>query len=264
MKAAAVGFTCVDVYEDGRYYATGNGVNVLFHLKKRQPGLSASVVTAVGDDEYGRLMLETCRGRGVDVSHVRIVPDGSTAFVRMRMNGTDRIHYRTERGVISDYRLSGEDMDFLRSRDIIHTDLSWQVVDPIREMRKNGSRIYFDFSVRWQHPDVEEICRNIDYGIFSFPERTKEAEDVLKRGVSLGARILIATFGEKGAAAWDGEQMYFQPAVLCPRVVNTCGAGDSFGAGFLYGLMEGRDIASCLRLGAEEASRTVGIFEPYW
>ena len=34
MKAAAVGFTCIDVYEDGRRYATGNGVNVLFHLKK--------------------------------------------------------------------------------------------------------------------------------------------------------------------------------------------------------------------------------------
>ena len=56
MKAAAVGFTCIDVYEDGRRYATGNGVNVLFHLKKMRKDLEGAVVTAVGKDDYGQLM----------------------------------------------------------------------------------------------------------------------------------------------------------------------------------------------------------------
>ena len=39
MKAAAVGFACIDKYSDGRHYATGNGVNVLFHLKEMRPDL---------------------------------------------------------------------------------------------------------------------------------------------------------------------------------------------------------------------------------
>ena len=100
MKAAAVGFTCIDVYEDGRRYATGNGVNVLFHLKKMRTDLEGAVVTAVGKDDYGQLMLDTCRDHGLDTSHISVVEPGQTAFVEMRMNGRDRIHHRTERGVI--------------------------------------------------------------------------------------------------------------------------------------------------------------------
>ena len=41
-------------------------------------------------------------------------------------------------------------------------------------------------------------------------------------------------------------------------VVDTMGAGDSFIAGFLYGLMRGEDIPACMALGAENSSVTLG------
>ena len=138
MKAAAVGFTCIDVYEDGRRYATGNGVNVLFHLKKMRTDLEGAVVTAVGKDDYGQLMLDTCRDHGLDTSHISVVEPGQTAFVEMRMNGKDRIHHRTERGVITDYTLSPPDLAFVQQQDLIHTDLSWKVTAHLPAMREKG------------------------------------------------------------------------------------------------------------------------------
>ena len=36
------------------------------------------------------------------------------------------------------------------------------------------------------------------------------------------------------------------------------GAGDSFIAGFLYGLMRGQEIPACMALGAENSSVTLG------
>lgn len=263
MKAAAVGFTCIDVYDDGRHYATGNGVDLLFNLMDLRDDVQGSVVTAVGDDEYGDLMRETCCQHGVDISHISVIPGGKTACVEMKMNGRDRVHHRTERGVIADYHLSGADMDFVREQDLIHTDLSWPVTDQIKDMRKKGAKIYFDFSKRAFHPDAEEICRNIDYGIFSFEGNSPEVEELLRRGCGLGAKILIATFGEQGSAAFDGTRMYWQDAVPCENLVNTCGAGDSFGSGFLHGLLSGKSIPDCMRLGAEQAAKIVSIFEPY-
>lgn len=263
MKVAAVGFTCVDVYEDGRHYPTGNGVDLLFNLKAQRKEVEGAVVTAVGEDDYGELLLSACRRRQIDTSHVTVVPQGQTAFVKMKMNGKDRVHFRTERGVIAGYRLSGADMDFVRRQDLIHTDLSWQVTDALADMRKGGARVYFDFSKRWQHPDVKAILRNIDYGIFSFDGYSSEVEDLLREGCGLGARVLIATFGEQGSVAYDGKQMYWQGSVPCRRLVNTCGAGDAYGSGFVRGLLEGRPIPDCMRLGAEWAARIVGIFEPY-
>ena len=264
MKAAAVGFTCIDVYEDGRRYATGNGVNVLFHLKNMRKDLEGAVVTAVGKDEYGQLMLDTCRSRGLDISHISIEESGQTAFVEMRMNGRDRVHYCTERGVITDYTLSPVDLAFVQQQDLIHTDLSWKVTPHLPAMRERGTKIYFDFSKRWQHPDVEKICQTINYGIFSFEENTPDVAALLQRGCVLGAEVLIATFGSKGSMACDGQRLYYQDAIPCKELVNTCGAGDSFGAGFLNGLFSGEDIQTCMHMGAELSAQTVGVFKPYF
>lgn len=53
-KFAAVGFTCIDLYKNLDFrYPTGNGIDLMFNLMELNANLSASVVTAVGDDENG-------------------------------------------------------------------------------------------------------------------------------------------------------------------------------------------------------------------
>ena len=180
----------------------------------------------------------------------------------MRLNGTDRVHYRTERGVSESYQPTGEDMDFIRKQDVIHTDLSWHVTDLLADMRKLGTQIYFDFSKRYQHPDVPKILRNIQYGIFSFEEETEEVRELLRMGCGLGAKVLLATFGEKGSLAFDGTTFYREACRKVDRVVNTVGAGDSFGAGFLSGILQEKGIAEAMEAGAAKAE-IVQIFEPY-
>ena len=49
MNMAAIGFCCIDVYENiGKRYATGNGVDCIVHLARR--GVSTAVVSVVGTD----------------------------------------------------------------------------------------------------------------------------------------------------------------------------------------------------------------------
>jgi fructoselysine 6-kinase len=164
---------------------------------------------------------------------------------------------------MQDYDLTDEDLDFIIQQDCIHTDLSWKVTKFLPMIRKNNTKIYFDFSKRFSHPDVNEICRHINWGIFSFNQDTPQVRDLLMKGCQLGAEVLIATFGERGALACDGKDYYFQPALPTPYLVNTVGAGDSFGAGFLSGILSGKSIDKSMQLGAEKACEIVSIFEPY-
>ena len=235
----------------------------MFNLLDLRNDVSASAVSAVGDDTYGKCLISTCKAHGVEASRIRVVPGGVTAYVEMRMNGKERVFHRTERGVITDYAPDGADMDFIRSQDLIHTDLSWNVTGHLADMRKSGAKIYFDFSKRWQHPDASRILANIDYGIFSFEERTPEVEELLRYGCGLGAEILIATFGEHGSLAYDGSEFYSAEAVPCRRLVSTCGAGDSFGAGFLSGLFSRKTIPECMEMGARRAAQVLEWVEPY-
>ena len=264
MKFAAVGFVCVDVYQNlGVRYPTGNGIDLMFNLMDLMPDIEPAVIAAVGDDDHGRMLLDICEKKHVDTSHVRIVKGGTTPTVEMRMNGTDRVHYHTERGVAECYQPTGEEMDFIRKQEVIHTDLSWHVTDLLPDMRKSGTQIYFDFSKRYQHPDVPKILRNIQYGMFSFEEETEEVRELLRMGCGLGAKILLATFGEQGSLAYDGSTFYREPCIKADNMVNTVGAGDSFGAGFLSGILQGKTIPEAMRAGAAKAAEIVQIFKPY-
>lgn len=263
MKVAAVGFICIDVYENlqNRCYATGNGVDLLINLTKC--GIKGSVISAVGDDDYGKLMLNTLSKYGIDTSHVHVVPQGKTAVIKMCLNGKDRVHGERIRGVMQDYSLQPKDMEFIQEHDIIHTDLSWNVVEQLPLMREKGGKIFFDFSVKHNHPHIPQILRNINWGQFSFEKRTHEVEEFLKKGISYGPELLIATFGENGALAYDGKQFYEQDIVEGVKVVNTVGAGDAFASGFLYGVISSMDIQACLEVGAQTSAKIIGLFEPY-
>ena len=65
-------------------------------------------------------------------------------------------------------------------------------------------------------------------------------------GCSMGAEVLLATFGEGGSLAFDGTEFYRQPCIPAPKLVNTVGAGDSYGAGFMSGVLRGRTL-SCVK-----------------
>ncbi len=53
VRAVAAGFSCMDVYEKlNRCYPTGNGVDWGVHLQRL--GISVSVVSVTGTDEYGK------------------------------------------------------------------------------------------------------------------------------------------------------------------------------------------------------------------
>ena len=117
-------------------------------------------------------------------------------------------------------------MDFIRTQDYIHTDLSWNVTGLLKDMRSKGTKIYFDFSKRYRHEDVPTILKNINYGIFSFEEETEEVRELLRMGCSMGAEVLLATFGKEALWLLTEQSFIDSRAYRHRRLVNTVGAGD--------------------------------------
>lgn len=90
---------------------------------------------------------------------------------------------------------------------------------------------------------VEELLPLIDHLIVSrdFPARltgTRDLEKALQMmRSSYGSQITAATLGPDGVLAWDGEGFHYLPAYSVP-VVDTTGAGDTFHAAYVYGLLQ--------------------------
>ena len=75
--------------------------------------------------------------------------------------------------------------------------------------------------------------------------------------VDAGVKTAVVKIGKDGCLVGtkDGiTHVYAVPGITC---VDTTGAGDTFAAGFIAGLIEGRSIRDCARFGCAAASCSV-------
>lgn len=264
MKIATAGFTCVDNYAnlDNRHYPAGNGFDALVNLAKR--GVECAVVSAVGPDKYGEEMFEVLKKYNMDSSHLHVLP-GETSFMVMEMTeNNDRVHVKNIQGVMADWELTRDDIEFLKGFDFVHTEFSRVLYPYLAELQEAGCQIIFDLSTSYERrPETKELLKNIDYAFMSYPQRDERVKELMKEYQALGPKMIIATFGEEGSLCYDGKEFYSGEITPAKEVVNTVGAGDSFCAGFMYGIMNGYTIPQCLKEGADLSAEVVAMFDPY-
>ena len=75
-------------------------------------------------------------------------------------------------------------------------------------------------------------------------------------------RMVVGTRSAAGAVIAYGEEEVVVAAEPVAAVVDSTGAGDSFAAGFLYGLTHGQDLGTCVRLGAVAAAEIISHYGP--
>jgi ribokinase len=85
----------------------------------------------------------------------------------------------------------------------------------------------------------------------------KDYRDGAQKLIDEGVKIVGVKLGKRGCYITDGYEDVELKA-LRMQVVDTTGAGDAWNAGFLYGLVEGKDLADCARLGNWVASKCIG------
>ncbi len=146
----------------------------------------------------------------------------------------------------------------------MHTDLFGNILGDLQEFKEAGVKVVMDFSVFSNDPEYnsDENFKHVTYAFLSYEQEDEFILEHLKRIHSFGPEIVTATLGEKGSISYDGNHFY-RYGIHPANVVNTVGAGDSYIAGFTYGLMQGWDVEKCQELGAKTSAAVVEKFEPY-
>ena len=75
----------------------------------------------------------------------------------------------------------------------------------------------------------------------------------------MGPKIVVITDKDKPTVAYDGEKKYsIKPHNI--KVVERTGAGDAFASGFVAGLVAGKNINKCLKLGLRQGESVIKYF----
>ena len=84
----------------------------------------------------------------------------------------------------------------------------------------------------------------------------RHLNEILSAISPLPRRVLVVTDGQNGAFMTAKKKKYFSPSLKAKRV-NTTGAGDAFGSGFIAGLANGLDAEDALRIGMLNATGVI-------
>lgn len=261
MKLAAVGSNCIDYYsniENGKAYPGGGPVNMAVYTLRL--GGSASYIGPVGDDIYGKIMHDAIAAKGVDVSHLHVKP-GKTAVSQVELIDGERVFGDYDEGVLESYTLSPEDMDFIAGHDVVVCDLWGKVEGQFRELKQRGITTAFDCATRPEDEASQVAMPYTDYLFFSSDDGdTPALRDQMKGYQVRGPKLVVAMLGEHGSLCYDGQEFRKFGIVPCDHLVDSMGAGDSYIAGFLYGIVEGLTIEQAMEKGAENATQTLKYF----
>lgn len=238
--------------------------NVAMYLADH--GIDARWVSRLGDDAFGRRVLDHVRSAGVDVSAVRTDPVRPTGllFKDPSSNGTRVTYYRhgSAASAMGKYVL---DEDVMRTADVWHfTGITPALSTSCRELIGAAFSVphtrpvlSFDVNYRpavWREPPGDLLHRlaqatdivfvGLDEAQTLWGDTLRDADDV--RALLPEPQVLVVKDGGTAATAYHGDTRTIVPA-LPVEVVEPVGAGDAFAAGFLAGHLRGESAEHCLR-----------------
>jgi sugar/nucleoside kinase (ribokinase family) len=228
-------------------------------------GLRTAIVGVVGDDVFGRFMLDELAGLGVDVAACRVDRARPTGATVILARPTDRA-ILTATGSIGDLELDDLPPALLgRARHVHVASLFLQpaVQAGLGELveRAHGAGTTISVDPNWDPTGgwdggLRKALPGIDVFLPNAAEARliARADDDAAAARALrenGPRPTVAVKrGSDGALAVDASGTLVAVPAFAADPVDSTGAGDAFDAGFLAAWLEGRSVVDSLRLGA--------------
>lgn len=239
-------------------------------------GVSSGVITAVGDDTFGKFLTSKLKENVVDVSRV-VVTKGKRTTITFVANDPDTgersfLFYRKPwTGDTADSLLEIKDIDkgYVSGASILHVSGFALSQNPCRNAvframdyaKKVGVRISFDPTLRvdvWDSPNVlrkiyDKALRSSDVATFSSEEaefifQTADPEEAAHRALRYGIKIVGIKLGEKGSLIMSDKGEKIKSPAFKVKPIDTTGAGDAWNAGLLVGLIKNWDLNKCIKV----------------
>ena len=211
-----------------------------------------NVVAVVGDD-FPQEYMDTLTSRGINLDGLQIKKGEKSFFwagkYHNNMNSRDTLV--TELNVLADFKpaipASYQDCAYL-----MLGNLTPQVqIEAIQGLNKRPKLVVMDTMNFWMDvamDDLKRVLTMVDVLCINDEEARQLSEQyslrtAAKMIMAMGPKTLIIKKGEHGALLFQGDRMFYCPALPLEDVFDPTGAGDTFVGGFIGYLAKTDDIS---------------------
>ena len=241
-------------------------------------GADVTMVGKVGEDDFGRALLDAAKGEGIDISHVLADPDEATGIAIITLEETEE---GTQNRIVvcpgANFTISAREIGWLREAVgnydmvIMQFELPMEIVETIAEWaHEAGVPVMVNpapaapmsdrllGAVTFLSPNEHEAAIltghsiSVENGI-DYDDVRAVADAFRKRGV----KNLIITMGGNGSIAVGESGIHHTECVKMPHVADPTAAGDSFVASFCTVLAAGLPADKALDFASHAAAITV-------
>lgn len=251
------------------FFPGGSAANTIYGLAKL--GVSTGFAGAVGDNAEGKIMLEDFQKVGVDISQIRVkhgVKTGSALCL------SDKLNFRSilvSPGANSLLAMNDIDLDYLNRAKVLHIssfvdDAQLKILLELMNKIDVSVKVSFSPGALYATKGLKALSPILARTYVLFVNQNelqqltgRDINDGVEGCLKLGCHIVVVTLG-KGASYKtvmatsyirnaENEYMVKPSNKNTISALDTIGAGDAFASGFLYGLLKGKGLEECGRLG---------------
>jgi len=227
-------------------------------------GHSVGYMCRVGDDDFGRCLLEMWKKEGIDTTHVIVEKGGYTGiyFIALLEGGRHEFVYYRKDSAASHFSPDDIDPEYIKQAKVFHTSGITQAISrscceasfkAIKIAKKNGVLVSYDPNVRlklWPinlaSVIIESTIRMVDVVLPSMEDAKlilgcSDPEEAADRLLKLGPKIVVIKLGERGCFVASRKERFFVPGYKV-NVIDTTGSGDAFDGAFIVKVLEGADL----------------------
>lgn len=245
----------------------GSAANTIVGLARLK--CKVGFIGKVAGDREGKMLVEDFRREGVDTSGIIHVNNGRSGVVMGFVDEKGERALYVDPGVNDTIGFDEIDKKYAFQTKFLHLtsfvgEKSFQTQRKLVEVLPKTVKVSLDPGELYARKGIAKLEPMISKAFVLMPNQAelklltkmndyeKGAEVLLEKGV----RVVAVKLGSKGCYVTDGKEKHLiEPFKV--RVVDTTGAGDAFCAGFLYGLLHGKSLYECGKLGNFVASRCI-------
>ncbi|MBA7708137.1 Ribokinase [subsurface metagenome] len=262
---------------ESKSFPGGSAANTIYGLARL--GVSTGFTGIVGDDTEGKMLIQDFQKAGVDTSQVRVKPGAKTGSAICLSDTAGCRSLYVAPGANNLLAENDLDLTYINQAGMLHIssfadDRQFQILLDLMDRLDSSTRLSFAPGALYAAKGLEALSPilNRTHILFINHDEIKQltgkgiidgAQSCLEQGcsiiaVTLGRGVKLGLKQRAGRETVtaigyirDAETEYIlQPnnqGLASPA--DTTGAGDAFATGFLYGLLKGKSLEECGRLG---------------